>query len=326
MRQILLFDTAIATTNLGDEIILESVKQGLAPILYEALTFRLGTHIENYSAKQLGNDNWKYQALCERADFKFVCGTNLLADSLKGRFPQWMLNKNNTKLYKDAVLVGVGKISDYKKVDLYTRYLYKRCLSRTYKHSVRDEAAKAVLNGLGFKAINTGCPTLWKLTPEFCAEIPVKKANKAIISVSGYRNQIDRKADIKMINCVLRNYQKVYGWIQTVEDKAYFDTLIDMNRIEYFYSLEKYENILKQGDVDYIGTRLHGGVYALLHKCRAIVIAIDQRAMGFHESNNLPIVARDDIENLLDKKINSSWETKIRLDEGAIQEFMNQFQ
>lgn len=121
MKQVLLFDTAIATTNLGDEIILEGVKAGLRPVLEKSLTFRLGTHIENYSAIQMLTYNWKYHQLCEKADYKFVCGTNLFSNNLKGLFPQWMLNPFNMKLYTNSILVGVGKISDYKEINTYTK-------------------------------------------------------------------------------------------------------------------------------------------------------------------------------------------------------------
>lgn len=45
MKQVLMFDTAIATSNIGDEIILKGVYDGLKEILDYHLTFRLGTHI-----------------------------------------------------------------------------------------------------------------------------------------------------------------------------------------------------------------------------------------------------------------------------------------
>ena len=218
MKQVLLFDTAIATTNLGDEIILEGVKTGLRPVLENSLTFRLGTHIENYSAIQMLKYNWKYHQLCEKADYKFVCGTNLFSNNLKGLFPQWMLNPLNMKLYTDSVLVGVGKISDFNEINSYTKGLYNKTLSKKYTHSVRDEDTKEALEKLGFKAINTGCPTLWMITPERCTLIPSRKAENVILSVSGYEDQADRIQDQKMIDCIGKNYKTVYAWIQTVAD------------------------------------------------------------------------------------------------------------
>jgi len=326
MKQVLLFDTAIATTNTGDEIILDSVKKGLKPILYEALFFRLGTHIENYSLYQM-NNNWKYHMLCEKADYKFICGTNLIVNNLSIRnlFPQWMLFPWNAKLYKDSVLVGAGKVSDYKTINKYTKWLYSKVLSKKYKHSVRDEASKKVLENLGLQAINTGCPTLWSLSSEFCEMIPRKKSDSVVLSVSGYTDQSNKELDQIMIDIIKNNYSKVYAWIQTVMDKNYLDSLLNTDNIEYIYSLEKYSDILNQGNTDYVGTRLHGGVFALQHRCRTIVIAIDQRAIGFHESNNLPIIVRENIMSDLEKKINTEWSTNIKLNQSAINKFILQF-
>ena len=57
---------------------------------------------------------------------------------------------------------------------------------------------------------------------------------------------------------------------------------------------------------------------------RTIIISIDQRAEGFHESNNIPIVRRNEIEKLEDK-INGIINTDIIVDFDAINEFLGQF-
>ncbi len=326
MRQVLLFDTAIATTNLGDEIIYESTKEGLKPILDDSLVFRLGTHVENYSIFQMGKKNWKEEVLCNKANLKFICGTNLLSASLKGLYPQWMLKTFNKNLYKDAVTVGVGKTTDFDKVDTYTEKLYKSTLSSRYAHSVRDENTKKVMEDLGFRAINTGCPTLWMMDRRRCEIVPENKSENVIISVSGYETQKSTELDKKWINIVLKHYKKVYVWIQTVVDKDYADTLIGENRYKYICSLSEFDRITREESVDYIGTRLHGGIFALQHGCRTIVISIDQRAEGFNQSNNLPVVKRDEVEDLLEDKIESRWATSITIDRDAINEFLAQFE
>lgn len=325
MKQVLLFDTAIATTNLGDEIILDCVKQGLKPILYDAITYRLGTHIENFNLFQMIKGNYKYYDMCKNADYKFVCGTNLLCDNVFGRFPQWMLYPYNVKLYSECVLVGVGKISAYQRVSRYTEMLYKKCFSREFYHSVRDEETRVIMESMGFKAINTGCPTLWMFTKEKCERIPSSKASKVIISLSGYNNQKNPIYDKKMVDCVFSNYDKVYAWIQTIHDQTYINEICHRGDIEYIYSLEKFSDVLDEGDIDYIGTRLHGGVFALQHECRSIIISIDQRAEGFYKSNNIPIIRRDEIETKLELEINSEWKTDIRVDRESINQFLSQF-
>jgi len=327
MKQILLFDTAINTSNLGDEIIYDDCKKGLSGILDNALVFRLGTHVSNYSAYQLlRKEDRKIERLCDWSDYKFICGTNLLSDNLKGVNPQWMLNPINARLYTDSILVGVGKISDYTEPNRYTKKLYNKILSKKYKHSVRDEDAKRVLEDMGFSAINTGCPTLWGFTEEKCKAIPTKKAKNVVFSVSGYYKQRDPEKDKRLIGILKKNYEKCYLWVQTVIDEKYFNEINDSKlEVTSIYSLNKYKEILSTGDVDYIGTRLHGGVYALQNGCRSLVISIDQRARGFHRDNNLPILERDEIEKLYDV-LNSEWETNIIVDREAISEFLNQFQ
>ena len=154
---------------------------------------------------------------------------------------------------------------------------------------------------------------------------PSAKASKAVLSLSGYNNQKDPSLDKKMADCVFRNYDKVFAWIQTIHDKTYIDEICGRDTVEYIYSLEKFSDVLKEGDIDYIGTRLHGGVFALQHACRSIIISIDQRAEGFHKSNNIPIVRREEIDEKLEETINAEWKTDIRVDRESIDRFLSQF-
>ena len=324
MSQVLLFDTAIATSNNGDEIIFRSALDGLQPILYNSMSFRLGTHIGNYSFWQMLIKNWKAEVLCDKADFKFVCGTNLLAKRQLGRFPQWAINPFNARLYKDCIMVGVGRRREFSRVDWYTQKLYRSTISKQYKHSVRDEATKTLMESMGFQAINTGCPTLWGFNAEKCARIPKSKADSVILTVSGHGHLRDLKRDKYMVEKIRKNYSKIYAWIQTTEDLPYLRELTRTDDIDLIYSLDRYEDILSNENVDYVGTRLHGGIFALQHERRAIIVSIDQRARGFYESNNIPIIERNNIRNLEDM-INSEIITDIKVNHEAINEFLSQF-
>ncbi len=328
LKTTLLFDTALATSNLGDEIILECTKIGLSRLLDRTMNFRLATHIANYSAFQMLYKGKKMRSICLEADYKFICGTNCLVENLLHIRPQLSVNPFNAKLYKNVILVGVGKDSDYSEFkNKYTRHLYQSILSKQYKHSVRDENTKRMVESLGFKAINTGCPTLWGFDEQKCSLIPNSKQQNVVFSVSGYSDQLDRKKDIQMIHTLSKNYDKLYAWIQTTEDEKYLRSIIDVSKhkIQLICSLRKFSDVLKNADVDYIGTRLHGGVYALQHGVRSVIISIDQRAEGFHESNNLPILRRSDMDEL-EALINSSFETRIHVNRDAINEFVSQFE
>ena len=75
-----------------------------------------------------------------------------------------------------------------------------------------------------------------------------------------------------------------------------------------------------------MGNQLHGGVRALQHAKRTIIISIDYRADNMSENYNLPIIKRKNILEELDNKINSNWETKVEgIDFDLIKKWKHQF-
>ena len=69
-------------------------------------------------------------------------------------------------------------------------FLLKILLSKTYLHSVRDEYTKDMLERIGIKnVINTGCPTMWSLTEEHCKQIPIKKSNSVVFTITDYNKK-----------------------------------------------------------------------------------------------------------------------------------------
>lgn len=325
MKKTVIFDTALGTSNVGDEIILDSIYKGMSDIFDEHFSLRLATHVNNFSMKQIIHRNTKIRYFQE-ADWKFVCGTNLIAQTRIGKInSQWQLYPSNLSIYKNCVLIGAGTTKSSEKLDFYARLLYGKVLSKQYVHSVRDDLTKRVIESLGCRAINTGCPTLWQLTPEHCGRIPVGKADNCILSVSGYKPQIDPENDAKLLEIIRRNYAGVRAWIQTTDDESYLNSLPGGSEIPRIYSLKRFREVLLEGNVDYIGTRLHGGVFAMQHFCRSLVISIDHRAEGFHQTNNLPILRRDAVAERLESVIHSEFPTEIRIDRDAIAEFKSQF-
>jgi polysaccharide pyruvyl transferase WcaK-like protein len=81
---------------------------------------------------------------------------------------------------------------------------------------------------------------------------------------------------------------------------------------------------LDNHDIDYVGTRLHAGIRALQKKRRAIIIAIDNRAIEKQKDFNLTIINRDKIDYLKDK-ILSSFNTDIRIPVSNIDLWKKQF-
>ncbi|WP_346708059.1 CDP-glycerol glycerophosphotransferase family protein [Massilistercora timonensis] len=324
MKSVVVFDTAIGTSNLGDEIILQCLEEELSFLLDDSFVMRFGTHIKN-----LGKDKyiWGSQKLqfAYEADYKLVMGTNLLSRDIKATQAQWPIGKLDSWIYDNCIMAGVGTTLSEGNTTRYSKKIYKRILRQDFYHSVRDEDSKRLLEDMGFKAINTGCPTLWKLTPDFCKQIPTQKADRVIFSLSGYKAQQDRAADRKLIYILKRNYKELFFWCQTSRDELYLDTFEGVEDIPRIYSLKKYEQILNEGGIDYVGTRLHGGVYAMQHKVRSIVISIDHRARGFHDTNNLCICEREEIPEKLEEMINGEIVTDIRLRQDDIDRWKAQF-
>ena len=83
-------------------------------------------------------------------------------------------------------------------------------------------------------------------------------------------------------------------------------------------TLKAYEEVLSRENVEYIGTRLHGGIRALQHGRRTMIIAVDGRALEKKKDINLPVVDRNNLDkavllNLIEKP--RATEMKIHLKE-----------
>ena len=221
--------------------------------------------------------------------------------------------------------VGCGcSLEKIRHVNLYTKKLYNKVLSHKHVHSTRDEETKEFLEQMGFKAVVTGCPTLWSLTPEVCKHIPVKKADSVIFTLSGTSRDIKR--DQYLIDVLVRNYNKVYYWVQTVFDLEYLSEFENVNYIKILNcDLNGYDNFLKTHDVDYVGIRLHGGIFAMQHKKRSIIIAIDHRARNINVNNHLNCIERTDIEEI-ERMINSDIVTDVKVDYSIINNWLMQFE
>ncbi len=324
MKKVVIFDTAIGTTNLGDEIILQCLEEQLAFLLDNCFLMRFSTHTKNMPLSRYFLETPKIQFSYE-ADFKLIMGTNLLSRNIRRTQSQWPVNRLDSWLYDNCIMAGVGTTLREGKITAYSRKIYQRILRPDFCHSVRDEESKRLLESIGFQALNTGCPTLWKMTPEFCRQIPIAKASRVVFSLSGYPPQQNRDRDADLIRILRENYQELYFWGQTSADEPYLDTFEQVGDIKRICSLKRYQDILDSGDIDYVGTRLHGGVYAMQHKVRSIIIAIDHRARGFHETNNLFICERDEIPQKLTNMIQGEIVTDIHLRQDEIDLWKSQF-
>ena len=316
MEKITIFDTSIATLNVGDNIIVEAAKNELNKIFdYRSLLFSLPTHekISSYGLR-----------LASECKYKFILGTNLLSSKYRVlRYNQWNIKFFQFFQLKDVVLMGVGWSNYGKKPNFFAKLMYKKVLSKNHIHSVRDNYTLEKLKAIGIKnVINTGCPTMWNLTKKHCSKIPTRKSENVVTTLTDYRKSFD--SDKTLLKILKENYHKVYFWIQGSGDLDYVKSLgVD---VEYIGpSLHKYDELLlSKIDLDYVGTRLHAGIRAIQKLRRTIIIGVDNRAIEKKRDFNLMVIERENI-NELTNLIKSEFVTDIRINHSEINIWKQQF-
>ncbi len=322
MNQNVIFNTACGSRNMGDYIIYDSIKRELNSIIENNFLVEYATHtpVSHWYQNTNKNPIYKY---CQEAQYKFISGTNILQYHMMRPWANWNVNIFNYKPYRNSILVGVGVNPNRPSMDTYTKYLYRKILSPNYIHSARDERTKEIIESLGFQAINTGCATTWMLTKQHCAKIPTKKASNVIFTLTDYhKNPVQ---DQLLINILLNNYNKVSYWVQGSEDFAYLTSLEHTEKLTIIPPhLSAYQHALTSNSADYVGTRLHAGIFAMQNFVRSVIISIDNRTRDMRESCNLNTIERKDIKDLPDL-IYSNITTKINLKEDGIKAWKEQF-
>lgn len=322
MDKCLILDTSVASANKGDDIIMECFRKELDFILSGKFVLNLPTHVSAFHWYQVWRNSLAIQRY-SKCKLKFVAGTNLLVKDLFTHYPQWNINLFNCKPFAGSILTGVGAGAG-NKTNRYTREVYKRVLSDDFIHSVRDERSKEFVESLGKRALNTGCVTMWMFTPEFCSTIPSKKANNVIFTLTPRAGEED--TDRFLIELLKSMYEKVSFWVQGDKDYDWLMHLGNSNGIEIIApSISDYHNKLLQSDLDYVGTRLHAGIYAMRHHRRSIIIAIDERAREINKSNNLVCLEKNSIKYNLENLIASDFNTDIKMPFDKIAQWKAQF-
>lgn len=313
-RRVTILDTAVASTNLGDQIIMEAVRQELSQLIPDALPFSVATH------EWLGA---KSRSLICRSDWAITGGTNLLSSRMWLR-PLWKLAPWDARIGRRIILMGAGWYQHQRQPDPYTRWLLGSVLSASCIHSVRDSYAEGMLHSIGISnVLNTGCPTIWSLTPERCDVLPTNKGSSVVTTLNTYMPDAGR--DRELLTTLRRQYQKVYFWPQSDSDAAYArDFGFRLDFVDP--TLQAYDRLLAgEPDLDYVGLRLHGGIRALQHGRRSIIVEIDNRAAVMGSDHHLPTVKQGDW-NRLRHLISHPFETRITVPRESISLWKQQFQ
>lgn len=309
-----LLDTGIDSDNAGDGIIMENCLLQLSGSMDVSELGHVPTH-------RFPTAEEKQQL--HAAQKKILCGTNILSGRMR-YYGLWKLG-SDVSPYRNTILMGVGFDSKNQSYDTYTKHLLRTILSPDGIHSVRDSFSEKMLKSMGIKnVLNTGCPTMWGLTPEHCAAIPMEKASRVICTLTDYyRDEVNDRA---MLDILLASYDKVYFWLQGRGDLAYIRELGYENKLELVDStLEAYDAVLALDDLDYVGTRLHAGIRAISKGRRSLIISIDNRAECISADTGLSVIRREDVLAGLRSRIESRLETNITLPWEAIRQWKQQF-
>lgn len=320
MEKITLLDTAVGSTNRGDELIMQCVEEEMEWLLKKYYVLRTPTHLRSFGVDENIGAFPDSAGEIYGSKYKFVCGTNLLSENMLHRTNQWNINIWNCKPLQGSILLGVGGGGVH--INNYTRKLYKKILSEEYIHSVRTQVTCDMLIKMGFKCVNTGCVTMWKLTPDFCSTIPCKKSDTVIFTLTDYGQNSD--IDREMIKMLRQKYSKIKFWIQGVHDLDYLLSLTDIEGITVVpSSIKEYEMALNDS-VDYVGTRLHAGIFAMRHGVRSIILTIDNRMTAMENcipNNCVPRGNMDELEAMIDGDVMTTSDLNWK----AIAEWKEQF-
>lgn len=310
----ILLDTSAESDNAGDQIIMECCLKELPDEFRRTKLVRVPTH-------RFATENEKEEL--KKACCKILCGTNILSGKMRN-YGLWKIGSDIAP-YRNTVLMGVGFDSSRANFDYYTKMLFHTILDKRYTHSVRDSFSEQMLKRMGINnVIFTGCPTMWGLNKEHCKLIPQKKARNVICTITDYNR--DYLMDKKMLDILLKSYEKVYFWIQGSSDLSYLKELGYEDQVcPIPSSLEKLDEVLQQTNLDYVGTRLHAGIRAISALHRSIIISIDNRAECISKDTGLPIIHRKDIPICLEKRIFSNFSTEIYLPWENIKQWKRQF-
>lgn len=308
-----IFDTAIASYNIGNQIIMDAVKTELMELFPQSFVLSL-------PVEDIKTNTRKYNAM---SDISFIGGTNILNRDIR-KYRQWDLSLHNIMILSEIVLMGCGWWQyEERPITRYTQWAFKKIFSKKYIHSVRDEYTRNKLATIGIDSINTGCPTLWRITDEVVHKIPKDKKRSAVITLTDYNRNKER--DIKLLEICLRNYDVVYLFPQGTGDIPYITELGYLEQLQFVNpQIPAYNTILESGEVDYIGTRLHAGIRALQKSVRSFIIGIDNRAKEMARDFGLPVLDESRITEL-DAWINAPYNIKLNIPFENIESWKQQF-
>ncbi|MCB2225923.1 MAG: polysaccharide pyruvyl transferase family protein [Desulfarculaceae bacterium] len=301
--------------NLGDLIIRDSINAVLDDIFPDAELTRVSTH--SFPNKDAIDK-------VQQSDLAIVAGTNILSSHVL-KYDQWKLKKGLLTYVNppsmNTILLGVGWWQYQDKPDFITRHYYKKLLRSDGPHATRDSYSLSQLSACGVKGLfNTSCPTMWSLNQRDAARIGNNK--RCLFCLTDYAR--DEEADDNLI----RKLAKIYNgglifFPQGSHDLEYFHSLpasIEMadNILVLSHQYEQLINYDNAKDLDYVGTRLHAGVWCLSKGIPSLILSVDNRAWEIGADTGLPVIKRGDWDALSRWHSGADFNNMISIPQSAI--------
>lgn len=316
MKYISFLDPSLVSYNLGNDIIFEEISNSLSCELGHYFQIRL------QFTDKLGKRSKQF---IKNSEFVILAGTNSLSSKMAS-LEQFRVNIFDTSYLNNIVLCGVGWWQYENFPKLLSRKIIQSMLHTNYLHSVRDSYTQDILHSIGIEnVLNTSCPTLWNITDEHCKSIERSKSKNVLFTLTDYSK--DRIKDKDLINILKENYECLYFWPQGLGDYGYLQNLLseEITKINIINpSLSGLDKFLKDFKCDYIGTRLHGGIRAIKHGKRTLILSIDNRAHEISRDVNLNCIPRERLDDIEDF-IYSDFKTELSLPRENISAWKKQF-
>lgn len=312
-QRIHLLDTSVASDNVGDEIIVQSLR---------ALLFRHFPDAHFSSSSTHDGLGAFGRRLAAQADLVFFLGTNALSARYR-RLNIWPISAADVRaLEGKVVLFGVGANERSRALDWRQKRMLRRLLAAGSTHCLRDDSAFRIVDGCGLPAMNGSCPTLWALPATQC--FPAARPDTVCLALTHYRPAPD--ADSAFVRLLASRYRRLVLWPQQFEDIAYLRNLSVGCDVEMIApNLPAYDRFLAETDGDIIGSRLHGGIRALAAGKRTVILSVDNRAEEIGRETGLPVLPRDRAAEMLPEMLDNEIKVDMAGIRGNESKFFRQF-
>ena len=316
LNSIAIFDPSIATRNVGDEIISDAARRELRQIFPNSFQATIPTH------ERIGLRSYRFAT---QARYGIIAGSNILTSNMLSD-RQWRLKPWDVAFIRNLIGLGVGWRAYNQSKNYFSDVMMRKVLSKTAWHSARDEHTRKELISRGVEnVLNTACVTMWNLDVSKLSDLPLERSHRVVTTVNiGQKSQ----GDSEFLDLLSNEYDEVYIWSQGIDDEPYIEDFVRRvpNLKRLGPTLAAYDELLAEPlGVDFIGNRLHGGVRALQHGRRALILSVDNRASEIARDTNLPVMSLSDGLSAVRDRIRNPQTIEIQLPVEQIREWRHQF-